>query len=319
MFLQTQTLFLYTETPLHAGMGSGLGNVDLPIQRERPTGYPLVQASGIKGALRSAAQGETEKILTVFGPETSNVTHAGALSTGDARLLLFPVRSLTGVFAWVTNLHVLSRFARDIRHAGLTPPALPNDEPAPNEAFLSGGGVVPRGEKQPVVLEEFSFAKAQNEEANTQTAELAKWLSEQAFPQDDSYRYWRDKIQTSLVILPEDAFRDFVLHATEIATRIRLDPDSKTVATGALWTEEHLPADCLLYVPIRATRLRISKVDGLSESLSEWLEKESVEQAASILEWTADAQNIPHWIQLGGDETVGRGIVQLRWNGGSNG
>ena len=35
------------------------------------------------------------------------------LRMGDARLLLFPVRSLRGVFAWVTSLDALERFARD--------------------------------------------------------------------------------------------------------------------------------------------------------------------------------------------------------------
>ena len=35
-------LFLYVETPLHAGSGRGLGTVDLPIQRERATGYPMI-------------------------------------------------------------------------------------------------------------------------------------------------------------------------------------------------------------------------------------------------------------------------------------
>ena len=53
MFLESKILFIFAETPLHAGTGSGLGAVDLPIQRERSTGYPIVQASGLKGALRS--------------------------------------------------------------------------------------------------------------------------------------------------------------------------------------------------------------------------------------------------------------------------
>ena len=34
MFKQAKPLFLIVETPLHAGSGSDLGIVDLPIQRE---------------------------------------------------------------------------------------------------------------------------------------------------------------------------------------------------------------------------------------------------------------------------------------------
>src|SRR5690242_12732084 len=104
----TSTLYLYTETPLHAGVGSGLSGIDLPIQRERTTQYPMIQGSGIKGKLRAALEGnrdgltpaEKEMADIVFGPPSTNgggSDHAGALITGDARLLLFPVRSLNGV------------------------------------------------------------------------------------------------------------------------------------------------------------------------------------------------------------------------------
>jgi CRISPR-associated protein Cmr4 len=42
MILETTMLYLYVETPLHAGTGSGLSSVDLPIQRERTTQYPMI-------------------------------------------------------------------------------------------------------------------------------------------------------------------------------------------------------------------------------------------------------------------------------------
>lgn len=315
MFLQTKTLFLFTETPLHAGAGSGLGTVDLPIQRERPTGYPMIQASGVKGALRSEAGGTETERLAIFGPDTSNnITHAAALSMGDARILLFPIRSLTGIFAWATSMHVLSRFARDVSHSGLALPPLPELEPEPNQAFVSGNGVVAGDDKKTVVLEEYSFDKSNGTTANEQTAKIASWLADEAFPSDDLYAYWREKVKTSLVILPEDAFRDFVLNATEVITRIRLDQDSKTVTRGALWSEEHLPSDCLLYAPARATRLRLSE----GEEIAEWLAMSGEQQAEAVLNWIADPEKIPHWMQIGGDETVGRGIVRLRWNGGTN-
>ncbi len=55
MITETSMLYLYVETPLHAGVGSGLSSIDLPIQRERTTQYPMIQGSGIKGKLRAAA------------------------------------------------------------------------------------------------------------------------------------------------------------------------------------------------------------------------------------------------------------------------
>src|ERR1700681_1897788 len=121
----TSTLYLYTESPLHAGGGSGLSSIDLPIQRERTTQYPMIQGSGIKGKLRAALEGnrddlsqpEKDIVDTVFGPSHINGAgsdHAGALITGDAHILLFPVRSLNGVFAYTTSYDVLSRLKRSL-------------------------------------------------------------------------------------------------------------------------------------------------------------------------------------------------------------
>ncbi|HPB82071.1 MAG TPA: RAMP superfamily CRISPR-associated protein, partial [Spirochaetota bacterium] len=53
---------LYAVSPLHAGSGSIIGAVDLPIQRERHTGWPHVQASGLKGALRAHVRDGLENI-----------------------------------------------------------------------------------------------------------------------------------------------------------------------------------------------------------------------------------------------------------------
>src|SRR6202049_4941732 len=127
MITATTMLYLYVETPLHAGMGSGLSSIDLPIQRERTTQYPMIQGSGIKGKLRSVAEDMVERktgtltderVTIMFGPKTTGSDHAGALIAGDARILLFPVRSLSGVFAYTTSYDVLSRFMRDMKRGG---------------------------------------------------------------------------------------------------------------------------------------------------------------------------------------------------------
>ena len=54
MFKCKHPLFLQCQTPLHAGSGSEIGLVDLPIQRERHTTFPKIEASSLKGALREA-------------------------------------------------------------------------------------------------------------------------------------------------------------------------------------------------------------------------------------------------------------------------
>ncbi len=44
--------FLLCETPLHVGVGQDVGMIDMPIQRERHTGWPKIESSGLKGSIR---------------------------------------------------------------------------------------------------------------------------------------------------------------------------------------------------------------------------------------------------------------------------
>ena len=295
----TSTLYLYTETPLHAGAGSGLSSIDLPIQRERATQYPMVQGSGIKGKLRATLEGERkgltdeqrDMIDVVFGPPTTNGAgsdHAGALIAGDARLLLFPVRSLNGVFAYTTSYDIVSRFMRDIER---TQAAATIDWKLPDArqdvALVTTNSDVHYNNT--IVLEEFSFKT----QSDGQVDALARWLATYALPNLGAY--WTKKLQSSLVILPNDVFRDFALYATEVITRVRIDRDKKTVERGALWTEEHLPTDTLLYVPLYANKAR---------------KKDSTKSEQDVLGYVSTLNNKP--IQLGGDETVGRGLVRIR-------
>jgi CRISPR-associated protein Cmr4 len=291
----TTPLFIYTETSLHAGVGSTVSAIDLPIQRERTTQFPIVQGSGIKGALRSLfydVKEKTSDVEAVFGAikeviedgQRKQVSFGGAVSIGDARIVLFPVRSLTGVFAYTTCPAVLARLGRDV-------PSFPRLDlnPKMEEALVpDGSGVTASGK---VVLEEFSFSA----KAAAPAGSVAKWLSEYALPAGEEYTYWRKKVQNSLVILHDDAFRDFVQNSTEVATRVKLDPAKKTVDGSGLWTQEALPSDSLLLsaVIVRSTR---DGSNGTAEQVAKWL-----------------TENIPARIQLGGDETTGQGVVALRW------
>src|SRR3990172_5161909 len=126
MFKEAKVMFIYTETSLHCGSGTSLGVIDLPIQREKYTNYPVCQASGIKGVVREWFEyknGERdEKIKYTFGPtfdRGESEPHAGAVTFTDGRLLLFPVRSLNGVFAYTTSRFALSRLMRDLEMAGV--------------------------------------------------------------------------------------------------------------------------------------------------------------------------------------------------------
>jgi len=309
MITATTMLYLYVETPLHAGTGSGLSSIDLPIQRERTTQYPMIQGSGIKGKLRATAEEAIDKtdekkkkeqeqiISAIFGPSTKSgeaSDHAGALIAGDARILLFPVRSLNGVFAYTTSCDVLSRFKRDVER-GSQAQVLPWDIPTEidDTALVTTSSDIQTNDV--IVLEDFSFKTKQDASVNV----IAEWIASNALPDLGAGNYWANKIRSSLVILPNDNFRDFVLYATEVITRVRIDREKKTVSKGALWTEEHLPTDTLMYVPIYATNARNNGSN---------MRGEEVLAAVKPL-----GSGKGSYLQLGGDETVGRGIVRIRW------
>jgi CRISPR-associated protein Cmr4 len=309
MYKETQMLFMYVEEKLHAGTGRGLGAVDLPIQRERTTGYPFVQASSIKGKLRSQldpAAGNFYSLLAdpfnaIFGPE--DTTYAGCLSFSDARLLLFPVRSLAGVFSWTTSADVLRRFQRALQAAKMDidlstlPTGSDQALVSPSSALITGRGNTPKR----VVLEEYSFTPQEDAAVAALGTALAEFL-----PDSPAYAYWKETLPAKLCILPENAFRDFTLYATEIQNHIRLDPLTKTVKNKMLWNSESLPADSFLYASLMASPPH-TPVKVLDENT-----------ARSVLARMGESMEYMPRLQLGGDETTGHGIVALKMVGGAS-
>ena len=45
----TRLYWLHTLSPTHAGTGRGVGYIDLPIDRDGVTGWPILRGSGFKG------------------------------------------------------------------------------------------------------------------------------------------------------------------------------------------------------------------------------------------------------------------------------
>ncbi len=300
MYERATVISFYAETPLHPGRGAATGAIDLPVQRERHLDYPLIPGSSLKGVLRAAARlawhSQAGKLETVFGPDTDNAhEHAGALALTDARLLLFPVRSLHGVFAWITAPLALERYRRDLAAAGFTT-SWQAPRPTEQTAFVAPGAVVSKGGR--ITLEEFTYS-AQEDAAVKQ---LADDLATTLLPDTPEYASWRSRLPGQLAILPDDDFRDFVLNATEVVARIRIDQGTGTVtvADGGLWYEEHIPPESLFYALALASPPRRA-ANGEAR-----LPRSAAEVLGTLSELRLDR------LQLGGDETVGRGIVKVR-------
>lgn len=308
-------LFLYAETPLHVGSGSALGAVDLPIQRERMSGLPMVQGSGVKGALRAELKpmkGDKEAIYkALFGREAPSgqgpdqeEDKAGAISVLDARLLLFPMRTVWGGFAWVTSPMVLERLARDLELAG-EPAGKTLAELRPDGSgtcLVAPGSTIAKGGK--LFLEDFEY-EAKESAALTP---LANWLGTHALPAVSSYDPFRSRLPAQLAIVADDELKFLATHATEVVTRVRIDDKTGTVADGALWTEEALPAESLLWSVVftadeRPERPKAGKEGG--DTREPYKAQKLRDELAKELQKTTR-------LRIGGDRSVGRGIVGVR-------
>lgn len=194
MFDAAECMFLYLESSLRVGGDKEGIEIDLPVQREAATGYPLLPASSLKGALRSRARAQQAPIelLGLLGsaPESEEAEATpSSVVVSDSIPLLFPVRSLTGLFAWVTSVETLSRFGRDMAAYGV------KAEPLPRLPALDAetAGVAPETallcRKQTLVLEELTFPVRAAEEVEA----LGTWMAENAFPDDPVFDFWRSR------------------------------------------------------------------------------------------------------------------------------
>lgn len=304
MFQLARPLFLTCETPLHAGSGDALGIVDLPIQRERHTSFPKIEASSLKGALRESFEekiGRTiGQLLKAFGPEETggDSISAGALGFTDARLLLFPVKSMKGVFAWITCPKVLRQFSSDLK---LSVELEVTDIPK-----VDDGSAVPLGSPNHLafgghfVLEEYTFTKSNDSIPKINGAPLAGWLADNLFTKGS---FWHDKAKTDILVLSDNDFKDFVNLSTEVITRTKIDNETGTVQRGALFTEEYLPAESVLYSLVLASPQFISEKEKKNG-------ENRPDKADDMLKFFTD--NLQPVVQLGGNATLGKGLLRTK-------
>ncbi len=228
--MNTALLGFLAETSVHPGSGRSMGVVDLPVAREAATDYPLIVGSSLKGALRShAEQKGMEDVEGLFGEQD----RAGQLVVSDARILLLPVRSLTGAYRWVTCPHVLERFRRDLGRAGLAAAfEVPSVEPQHVLAASSDGAAL--------FLEEREF-KVGGPVPDPVVEAIGRLIR---------HEETRNRLPKQIAILHDDDFAYFARYGLSIQARNVLDDEKKT--SRNLWYEETLPPDTVLYALVAA-------------------------------------------------------------------
>lgn len=303
MFKDKKIMFITSESPLHPGSGSDTGVVDLPIQRERYTNYPKIESSSLKGAIREYFHWkDKEKTNIVFGPEESG-DHAGCIAFTEAKILFFPVKSLNGVFAWITCPYVIERFKKDCEAVGIK---FLNDisltastvNERQNEILSSN-----QNNQKKVTLEEFTF----DVRVDGDVDKLADYFS---ILFSDDYR--KEKFKKSIVVLCDDDFEHFVTNSTEIITRTKINVETGTVQTGALWTEEYLPENTIMYSLVMFGDPRVNDKDK---------EKTGIKDYSQVVSFFSCIDK--KIIQIGGNQTIGKGLCSItiypqQTNGGQN-
>lgn len=300
--------WLYALSPLHPGSGKNAGFIEDPIMREKITQWPMVPGTAVKGIWKDYHRppGETgnpndEKLFQLaFGqdpkPGEESLDYASALVITDARIVLLPVRSFFGTFAYATSPLVLRRLKRDLEATATKQDADVWNKlkiPPPPELPDANALVVPENSKikdaqGKIFLEELEFGAISDRIAT----DWADFLAAQIFSDEN----WRALFKERFVVLPDSAFDFLCETGTEVNARIRMEDDTKKVAQGALWYEEDLPAESVL-----AGLVWCERVYG-----------DGTINASKILE-TFCKKDIR--CQVGGNATTGKGQVECRFSG----
>jgi len=298
----TSLVTFYGISPIHAGAGASTSVVDLPIQRERHTNWPHIQASAVKGAMRQHFRRFAETVVNdkkanefinyIFGYDGDNdnkkevhkdkedaskiISNAGIISVSDAKLLAFPMRSNIAPFVHITSQAVLQRLQEDLNFCGENVSLSPFNVTADKAIWL----LKPSNINNPkIILEDYVV------EVNTQEQKLPEGIN----------IYFSNNIK-ALLLVSEEVFDYCTSYCTEIQTQIKIDSEKGTAKDGALRYQELLPSDTLLYSVVYYS------ASAFETSFQADTVKKTVEE------------NIRNYMQLGGDETLGRGICKISWH-----
>lgn len=339
-------------TPLHVGSGRAGKFVDLPVQRDE-FGYPCIYSSSLKGALKTAllngflrALGDSSKarkaVTSLLGPEPGEgETFESSVAILDAYLLAMPVRSLMGVYAYVTSPHLLKIFIeRCYLLEALMSEGSEGIDGLCRKLESELGGLSPENDKaiciggcESVKVREFSDRAVLAEEFFLTIATMG----EKAKIEGLMRLVNSVGLEKPLLIVDDDVARGLIERGIVRATRIKLEREKKT--SEGLWTEEYLPKGTILHTMFLYKRPSCRpqqsstgsedvinsylqclkglglvnkefKVEGLNPLD---LQNAIVEEVVKTLKDKIINKELKSYMVLGGHETIGRGIVKLQF------
>ena len=237
--MNTYRYLLMTVDPVHIGTGgTRLGRVDNSIVREPGTKLPKIPGTSLSGVIRSyaayrygkrrcAGQGQSRDgreghcgrptcpICYTFGAITGERSHAGVVSIGDARLLLFPVYSMAGP-VWVTSPSALADF-------GIKGQKVDDDK-------ARWSGIT--GNHQHLNLGWLMVEKGGDLNLNDLPSDIP------------------DTIKGRIVLISNKLFSQVVNSNLEVRTSVAINPETGAAEEGALFTYEAIPRATFLWMDV---------------------------------------------------------------------
>lgn len=237
IYEQRRFVFL-TLDPIHVGTGGfRLGRVDMPVAREPGTNLPKIPGTTLAGAARSyaamqygklEAAGQHKKlkeegkrgcpIVYTFGTTRRSGGQAGRVSMFDARLLLFPVRSMAGP-VWASTAELLEE-------AGFSVLQRPLEDERPTATFAWD---------RSINLSWLLFEKPVRTE-----------ISDGNLAGQPSFAAVKDRI----VVITPRMFEQVVNSNLEVRTSVSIDPETGAAEDKALFTYEAIPRGAWLWCDV---------------------------------------------------------------------
>ena len=286
--MDSKLLFLRALTPIHAGMGRGsLEHVDLPVQRDE-FNILCIWASSLKGAIRGTLtrivnSNERETLYKTLGPPPGRGHEfSSSVSFLDARLLFMPVRSLRGVWTYITSPHLVSYLTTYLEGLGRT--NLANELQAKIGQF-----------KVPTVSNDKILVKDNTVVLNEVDIVGCKVNNElhKIFDKIVPHEILSLLEKRGLVLVDDDTALSLIQKSILIQYRIRINYATKTVEAGSLWSEEYIPQETIFVSGVTYRPLVRTGAD----EIFKWFEEK--------------LKNLNYVIWLGGKETIGKGLLKL--------
>ena len=287
---------------LYPGLGRGGEVVDLPVQKDN-LGFPIIFSSSFKGALKSTIWYRSKDLSRLlFGSEPEDTeSYTSPIAVLDCFLLTIPARSLVGIYAYLTSPLLLERFNEYVKLVETV--GSRTSEEAENTIKNL------RQILDKILEKSKNLSRNQSLSSNPKLLEAKDFNSRIVINENLYLTYQQDEnleklektlgIESGRLLVLHD---DDALYAVERSlfriTRVRLERESKKVSAGP-WTEEYIPRGTLFYSILLYSK-PYGKVEAKNTKASDIRSK-----LKSFLKETE------HYLIIGGNETIGRGIVKL--------